>query len=84
MPQPLVSTLGLNPSFGFGDRTGLATPGHVLAMQRAGHGIQPIFPQQSIREMARTGRTPTEVMQDALAGAAAAGWDGITALTQIT
>ncbi|MEY2726788.1 MAG: hypothetical protein RLZZ458_2655 [Planctomycetota bacterium] len=78
MPQSTVSTLGLNPSFGFGDRTGLATPGHVLAMQQAGQGIQPIFPQQSIREMARTGRTPTEVMQDALAGAAAAGWNGIT------
>ena len=25
------STLGLNPSFGFGDRIGLATPGHVAA-----------------------------------------------------
>ncbi|MEY3458800.1 MAG: hypothetical protein RL215_1957 [Planctomycetota bacterium] len=78
MPYPTVSTLGLNPSFGFGDRTGLATPGHVAAMQRDGGGILPIFPQQSIREMARTGRTPADVMQDALAGAAAAGWANIT------
>ena len=70
--------LGLAPSFGFGDRTGLATPGHVLAMQLAGGGILPIFPQQSIREMARTQRTPQQVMDEALAGAAAAGWTGVT------
>jgi len=71
-------TLGLAPSFGFGDRTGLATPGHVLAMQRSGGGIEPIFPQQSIREMTRTGRTPGEVMDDALRGMAAARWQGRT------
>lgn len=69
-------TLGLSPSFGFGDRIGLATPGHVLAMQRSGAGIEPIFPQQSIREMTRTGRSATEVMQDALQGARNAGWSG--------
>jgi hypothetical protein len=69
-------TLGLAPSFGFGDRIGLATPGHVRAMQEAGHGIEPIFPQQSIREMARTQRTPKQVMQDALQGALLAGWKG--------
>lgn len=67
-------TLGLAPSFGFGDRTGLATPGHVAAMQRSGSGIEPIFPQQSIREMTRTSRTPREVMDDALNGMVAAGW----------
>ena len=67
-------TLGLAPSFGFGDRIGLATPGHVLAMKRAGAGIRAIYPQQSIREMARTGRSPEQVMHDALAGARAAGW----------
>ncbi len=69
-------TLGLGPSFGFGDRIGLATPGHVEAMRRAGSGIEPIFPQQSIREMVRTGRTPLKVMADALMGADAAGWTG--------
>src|SRR5881227_886827 len=72
------STLGLRPSFGFGDRLGLATPGHVEAMRRAGAGIEPIFPQQSIREMARTRRTPRQVMDDALNGMKNAGWDGIT------
>ncbi|HIA61993.1 MAG TPA: hypothetical protein EYN93_03710, partial [Planctomycetaceae bacterium] len=60
LPQPLC--LGLEPSFGFGDRTGVATAGHVASMQRAGSGILPIFPQQSIREMARTSRTPADVM----------------------
>ncbi len=69
-------TLGLNPSFGFGDRIGLATPGHVEAMRRSGQGIDPIYPQQSIREMARTKRTPSGVMTDALNGAKAAGWTG--------
>ncbi|HEU5117541.1 MAG TPA: tagaturonate epimerase family protein, partial [Isosphaeraceae bacterium] len=73
-----VQTLGLSPSFGFGDRTGLATPGHVEAMRRAGTGIEPIYPQQSIREMARTRRTPEDVMKDALAGMRQAGWSGRT------
>ncbi len=71
-------TLGLDPSFGFGDRIGLATPGHVQALRAAGAPIRPIFPQQSIREMERTGRTPAGVMTDALAGMAQAGWDGPT------
>ena len=73
-------TLGLSPSFGFGDRLGLATPGHFAAMRRAGAGLAPIFPQQSIREMARTGRSPRGVMDDALAGLRQAGWDGPTGL----
>lgn len=68
--------LGLEPSFGFGDRTGLATPGHVAAMKQAGSGIQAIFPQQSIREMTRTGRTANDVMQDALLGVEQSGWTG--------
>lgn len=68
-------TLGLTPSFGFGDRIGLATPGHVAAMRAAGGGIAPMFAQQSIREMARTNRTPEGVMSDALTAAASAGWD---------
>ena len=71
-------TLGLKPSFGFGDRIGLATAGHVAAMQEAGSGIEAIFPQQSIREMARTSRSPAQVMDDALKGARDAGWTGLT------
>lgn len=68
--------LGLAPSFGFGDRIGLATPGHVEAMKRSANGIEPIFPQQSIREMTRTQRTAQQVMDDAMNGARAAGWNG--------
>ena len=73
---PKCVPLGLSPSFGFGDRIGLATPGHVEAARRSGSGIEPIFPQQSIREMARTGRDAPGVMKDALLGAARAGWTG--------
>jgi hypothetical protein len=73
--QP-AKTLGLDASFGFGDRTGLATPGHVAAWKEAGAGVLPIFAQQSIREMTRTGRTPTDVMRDALKGMENAGYTG--------
>lgn len=69
-PRPL----GTRTSAGLGDRLGLATPGHVRAVRQVGGGIAPIFPQQSIREMARTNRTPTEVMDDATWGMFAEGW----------
>jgi hypothetical protein len=78
MSRNNVATLALTPSFGFGDRIGVATPGHVESMKRAGHGMLPIYPQQSIREMARTQRQPDEVMDDALRGMAQAGWTGET------
>src|SRR5688500_2151626 len=74
MPDNRPVPLGLNPSFGFGDRLGLATPGHVAAMRRAGKGVAPIYAQQSIREMTRTQRSPEQVMRDALRGAAESGW----------
>ncbi|MCF7890290.1 tagaturonate epimerase family protein [Candidatus Bipolaricaulota bacterium] len=54
------------PSFGFGDRTGLATPGHKRSLGE--HDVFPIFAQQSIREMERTGRTPQDVMNTAVWG----------------
>lgn len=58
LPKP--SLLGLVPSFGFGDRLGLATPGHIAACRKG--NLRPIFAQQSVREMTRTQRTPREVM----------------------
>jgi hypothetical protein len=61
LPKP--SVLGLRKSFGFGDRLGLATPGHVAAVAKT--DFAPIFAQQSVREMERTQRTPTDVMQAA-------------------
>ncbi|MBN1372814.1 MAG: hypothetical protein JW987_12815, partial [Anaerolineaceae bacterium] len=69
----MLSPLGLSPSFGFGDRLGLATPGHITAVR--GTGFAPIFAQQSVRENARTGRTPQMVMDDARRAVEAAGWD---------
>src|SRR5215217_4913173 len=71
-----AKVLGLGASFGFGDRTGLATPGHVAAWKEAGSGVLPMFAQQSIREMTRTGRSPTDVMGDALKGMEKAGYNG--------
>src|SRR3954454_544502 len=72
------TTLGLQPSFGFGDRIGLATPGHVEAMRRAGSGIAPIFAQQSIREMTRTGRTPRDVVKTAVLGMTQCNWTHVS------
>jgi hypothetical protein len=76
LPWLTPMPLGLATSAGFGDRLGLATPGHVSAMTHAGEGISPIFAQQSIREMTRTRRTPDDVMRDATWGAFEAGWHG--------
>lgn len=78
------SALGLAPSFGFGDRLGTATPGHLASLKRCGGsgstsgggGIKGIFAQQSIREMARTGRNPTQVMDAAAQALAAADFRG--------
>ena len=63
---------GLTRSVGLGDRLGLATPGHVLAVH--GSGCFPFFAQQSIREMTRTQRTAQQVMDDATWGVFQAGW----------
>jgi hypothetical protein len=68
--------LGLNTSAGMGDRIGIATPGHVRAMQNFQGKIAPIFAQQSIREMKRTGRSPQQVMDDATWGVFEEGWRG--------
>ena len=69
------SLLGLQPTFGFGDRLGLATPGHIAALK---HGrLLPIFAQQSVRELSRTQRTAPEVLAAARAGIAACNYDGV-------
>jgi len=69
----MLSPLGLSPSFGFGDRLGLATPGHIAAVK--GTKFAPIFAQQSVRENTRTGRTPQQVIDDAKRAIDAAKWD---------
>lgn len=68
--------LGLNTSAGMGDRLGIATPGHVRAVRDSQGKVAPIFAQQSIREMERTGRNPQQVMDDATWGIFGEGWQG--------
>lgn len=68
VPQPLPP----QTSFGFGDRLGLATPGHIQALRDT--QLTPIFAQQSVRENARTGRTPQQVLDDAMWGVFQCGW----------
>lgn len=65
---------GLKSSFGFGDRLGLATPGHIEALK--GRAIFPVLAQQSIREMERTSRSMREVLDEAMWGVFQAGYRG--------
>ena len=78
IPRPMGAGKGeaAKPSFGFGDRLGLATPGHIIALRATSPDgdIYPIFAQQSVRENTRTGRTPQQVMDDALWGVFQEGW----------
>jgi tagaturonate epimerase len=74
LPWLKPSRFGLHTSAGFGDRLGLATPGHVRALKAVGAAINPVFAQQSIREMGRCRRTPRNVLDDATWGAFQAGW----------
>jgi hypothetical protein len=73
--QPIP--LGLRTSIGMGDRLGVATPGHVRAVRAVGERVAPVFAQQSIREMTRTGRSPRQVIDDATWGAFREGWRGV-------
>ncbi len=72
LPFLVPRTVGLDKSAGCGDRLGLATPGHVRAVERS--VMAPVFAQQSMRENARTGRTPQQVIDDAAWGAFQEGW----------
>jgi hypothetical protein len=74
LPWLNPSRIGLHTSAGFGDRLGLATPGHVRALNAVDAPIKPVFAQQSIREMGRCHRTPRDVLDDATWGAFQAGW----------
>ncbi len=66
--------LGSGPSFGFGDRLGLGTPGHIRAVLKA--QVFPVLAQQSVRENSRTGRTFAQVLADAVFGALQEGYAG--------
>jgi hypothetical protein len=69
----MLTPLSLTPSFGFGDRLGLATPGHIAAVR--GTKFTPVFAQQSVRENTRTGRTPQQVIDDAKRAVESANWE---------
>jgi hypothetical protein len=71
------TALGLAPSFGFGDRLGNATAGHLDALRKAGGAIKGIFAQQSIREMSRTNRTAQQVMEAAVQALQAAKFNDV-------
>jgi len=72
VPWTAPSLQGVRKAAGLGDRLGIATPGHVRAVE--GSGVAPFFAQQSIREMTRTHRTPEEVMDSATWGVFEAGY----------
>jgi hypothetical protein len=65
--------VGLRKSFGFGDRLGLATTGHIMTIRDL--NIFPVLAQQSIREMTRTKRSAQEVMDDACFAVFQTGFD---------
>ena len=49
-------------SFGTGDRLGIATLGHIRAVEK--YDVYPVFSQQSMRELNLTGRTYENVLDD--------------------
>src|SRR6476659_7230188 len=56
LPWLNPTPLGRRASFGFGDRLGSATPGHIQALRDCGGdtSIAPLYEQQSVRENTRT------------------------------
>ena len=72
LPWLAPRSLGLRKSAGCGDRLGLATPGHIRAFRRS--SMAPVLAQQSMRENTRTGRTPQQVIDDAMWGVFQEGW----------
>ena len=72
LPFLVARPLGLQKSVGCGDRLGLATPGHIRAIRHS--DMAPILAQQSMRENARTGRSPQQVMDEAMWGVFQEGW----------
>jgi hypothetical protein len=72
LPFLTPQLLGTKKSAGCGDRLALATPGHIRAIRKS--SLAPIFAQQSVRENERTGRTPQQVLDDAMWGVFQEGW----------
>lgn len=70
-----ATVIGLRKSFGFGDRLGCAGPGHLAALK--GSLFTPVLAQQSIRELTRTQRSASEVMNAARKAVSDCGYNGI-------
>ena len=64
--------IGLHNSFGFGDRLGIANAGHLRSLK--GFNFVPVLAQQSIRELTRTHRKPSDVMDAAVFACLQEGW----------
>ncbi|KUK84752.1 MAG: Uncharacterized protein XE02_1603, partial [Mesotoga infera] len=62
------------PSFGTGDRLGIATPAHIQAFQ--GKNIFPVLAQLSTREITRTESSLQKVLDNALWGCFEVGYEG--------
>src|SRR4030043_1346297 len=63
---PYTRPVSLRPypfTIGTGDRLGVATPGHLRAIEK--FNVYPILAQQSVRENGQTGRNFKEVIRDA-------------------
>lgn len=60
---------------GCGDRLGIAAPGHVAAISLF-PSVKPVLAQQSMRELALTGRTYKQVVDDATYGVFQVGYQG--------
>ncbi|MEN8191695.1 MAG: tagaturonate epimerase family protein [Bacteroidota bacterium] len=69
--NPVV--VGLQNSFGYGDRLGLANSAHIRSL-KYNEDFFPVLAQQSIRELTRTERTAEEVMDAAVWAVIQEGW----------
>jgi len=72
LPWTAPVPVGLRQSIGVSDRLGLAAAG-LLRVARRGD-LFPVLAQQSIQEMAESGRAPQEIIDAATWGALAAGY----------
>jgi len=72
LPYLAPRPFGTRLAAGTGDRLGLATAGHVRSVRKT--RMAPLFAQQSVRENERTGRSPQQVLDDAMFGAFQEGW----------
>ena len=74
-PSLSPSALRQNTTFGFGDRLGLTTPAHIQVINKY-KNISPVFAQQSVRELKKTGRSFRDIIDAAIWGIFQEGYKG--------